>query len=292
MKFPDSDYNLWGNYFSWLALSRIQHFFHLFHEACCGKIRIIYKMRTRSAMNREHANCQGKEKYIQDLFTKIAPMYELINHVISFNLDRLWRRKSIARFFRPSHRRILDACCGTGELTELLRQKILPGGCITGVDFCDSMLEIARQRHRAVKNVRYEAGNIQQLAFSDASFDAVYNCFSLRNLRDISGAIKEMCRVIKPGGQLIIIDLTRPHSRILLWYLLYVIPFMGHLCHGNKGPYSYLSASIKNFYRPEELRDRLLKEGLQQVEYIHFFGGAVTAVCGTVGENFRKQEPR
>jgi demethylmenaquinone methyltransferase/2-methoxy-6-polyprenyl-1,4-benzoquinol methylase len=233
-------------------------------------------------MDRKYVNYQQKEQYIRDLFTKIAPTYEFMNHLLSFNLDRLWRRKAISRFFRPSHLHILDACCGTGELTELLRQKLSPGGSVIGVDFCDEMLEIARNRHRDVKNVRYELANIQHLEFPDAHFDAVYNCFSLRNLGDIPAAMREMCRVIKPGGQLLIIDITLPHSPVLLWYLMYMIPFIGRLFHGNKEPYSYLSASIRHFFRPEELQGCFINEGLEQVEHMQFLGGVVTAVCGTV----------
>lgn len=233
-------------------------------------------------MNKDFTNPSSKEAYIQAVFAEIAPTYNFINHMLSFNLDRLWRRKSIARFFRPTHRKILDACCGTGELTELLQQKLSPGGSIIGVDFCESMLNIARRRHRDSKNIQYEAANIQQLRFADASFDAVYNCFALRNLSDAPGAIHEMCRVIKPGGQLIIIDLTLPDSPILQWYLVHMVPLIGRLCHGNKGPYSYLSTSIRHFYRPVELRECLVNAGLADVDYIQFLGGSVTAVCGTI----------
>lgn len=233
-------------------------------------------------MHEKNIHYNGKELYIRDTFREIAPIYEFMNHLLSFNLDRLWRRKSIARFFRPAHLQILDACCGTGELTELLRQRLSPGGSIIGIDFCEKMLEIAEKRHRSIKNIRYELANIQHLCFPDGYFDAVYNCYSLRNLSDIPGAIREMSRVIKPGGQLIIVDLTLPHSPLLLWYLLHVVPLAGRLFHGKRGPYSYLSASIRQFCRPEELRECLINEGLDQVEYIKFFGGVVTAVCGTV----------
>lgn len=235
-------------------------------------------------MGKNYCDGQEKEAYIRGLFSEIAPVYEFINHLLSFNLDRFWRRRAVARFFRPSHRHILDACCGTGELTEILRKRLPPGGSVIGVDFCEDMLEIAKKRHRNVKNVDYQVGNIQQLPFPDKSFYAVYNCFALRNLSDVSGALAEMCRVLKPGGQLVIIDLTLPRSALWHWYLSHVVPFIGRLCHGDRKPYTYLSASIRQFYQPGELREQLLKEGLQQVEYIQFFGGVVTAVCGTAKE--------
>lgn len=235
-------------------------------------------------MIKNYSDGQEKEAYIRGLFAEIAPVYEFINHLLSFNLDRFWRRKAVARFFRPSHRRILDACCGTGELTEILRQKLPSDGSVIGVDFCEQMLEIAKKRHQNIPNVHYLTGNIQQLPFPAKSFDAVYNCFALRNLSDLSAALAEMRRVLKPGGQLIIIDLTPPQSPLWHWYLSYVVPFIGRMCHGNKKPYTYLSASIRHFYPPSQLRERLLQDGWQQVEDIRFFGGVVTAVCGTAKE--------
>ena len=225
---------------------------------------------------------EGKEKYIHTIFTDIAPVYEKVNHALSFNLDRFWRKRSVEKFYRPSHKEILDACCGTGELTEILLQKLDTAGTIIGIDFCEDMLQLACQRHQDVGYVQYETGNIQALRFGDGSFDAVYNCFALRNLKDIPGALREMKRVIKPGGQLIIIDLTLPDWPIWRWYLTTVVPFIGQLYHGDHGPYSYLAASIKNFCRPAQLRDRIVQAGFHQVEYIRFLGGVVTAVSGTV----------
>jgi demethylmenaquinone methyltransferase / 2-methoxy-6-polyprenyl-1,4-benzoquinol methylase len=233
-------------------------------------------------MNNETILSQGKEKYIHNIFSEIAPAYEFINHMLSLNLDRLWRRKAIARFYRSSHQHILDVCCGTGELTEILRQKVGAEGSITGVDFCENMLDLACKRHQGIKNVQYHIGNAQKLQFDTESFDAVYNCFALRNLLDIRGAIQEMKRVVKSGGQVIIIDLTLPHSPLFRWYLTYVVPFIGRLCHGDKGPYSYLSASIRLFCTPQQLRDQFEDAGLQEVEYEEYLGGVVTAVCGTV----------
>ncbi len=235
-------------------------------------------------MGKNYAGGREKEAYIRGLFSDIAPVYEFINHLLSFNLDRFWRRRAVARFWRPSHRRVLDACCGTGELTEILRQRLPAGGSVIGVDFCEDMLAIAKKRHRNVQNVAYQVGNIQQLSFPDNSFDAVYNCFALRNVSDVAGALAEMRRVLKPGGQLVIIDLTLPRSALWHWYLSHVVPFIGRLCHGDRKPYTYLSASIRQFYPPAELRERLRQAGLQQVEYLQFCGGVVTAVCGTVAE--------
>lgn len=233
-------------------------------------------------MNENLAVYEGKEKYIHGIFSEIAPMYEFINHMLSFNLDRFWRRRAIARFYRPAHQYILDTCCGTGELTEILRGKVSPQGTIIGVDFCESMLELARQRHAEMPHIQYAVGNIQQLDFPTGSFDAVYNCFALRNLSDIPGAVQEMRRVVKPGGQVVVIDLTLPKAPLWRWYLTHVVPFIGRLCHGDEGPYSYLSASIRQFCLPEELRDRLIREGLEDVEYVQYLGGVVTAVSGTV----------
>lgn len=232
-------------------------------------------------MNRHYITYEGKEKYIHNIFTNIAPIYEKVNHMLSFNLDRRWRRRAVDHFFRLSHRQILDACCGTGELTDILLRRVDQDSSITGVDFCEDMLKIARERHKDVMNVHYEVANIQQLSFDEASFDAVYNCFALRNLSDISGAIHEMCRVIKPGGQLVIIDLTLPKSRLYRWYLTHAVPVIGRFCYGDEGPYSYLSNSVKNFCLPTQLHNLLVKEGLEQVEYIQSMGGLITAISGT-----------
>ena len=232
-------------------------------------------------MSEKCAAYEGKEKYIHEIFTDIAPVYERVNHMLSFNLDRYWRRRAIDRFFRSTHRHVLDACCGTGESTELLRRRIEDGSLIVGIDFCEDMLARAVARHKDDRRIRYETANIQQLRFEDRSFDAVYNCFALRNLTDIPGAIQEMRRVLKPGGQMVIIDLTRPEALIWRWYLQYGVPFIGRMCHGDHGPYTYLASSIRHFCRPAELGERMTAAGLRQVEYIEFLGGVVTAACGT-----------
>jgi demethylmenaquinone methyltransferase/2-methoxy-6-polyprenyl-1,4-benzoquinol methylase len=110
-------------------------------------------------MNNDAMLSQGKEKYIHNIFSEIAPAYEFINHMLSFNLDRHWRRKAIARFYRSSHQHILDVCCGTGELTEILRQKIGAEGSITGVDFCENMLDLACRRHQGTGGKTRRTGN-------------------------------------------------------------------------------------------------------------------------------------
>jgi len=233
-------------------------------------------------MNGNSVRQEGKEIYIHRIFSEIAQDYEAINHLLSFNLDRLWRRRAITKFYRSSHKNVLDVCCGTGELTEILHNKSGPDGNVMGVDFCENMLEIARRRHHGVNNIQYETGNIQKLRFPGGYFDAVYNCFALRNLSDMPGAIREMRRVTKPGGQVVTIDLTMPDSSLAYWYLTHAVPFIGRLCYGNEGPYRYLSASIRHFYRPEELRDLLVREGFSSVEYVKYLGGVVTALSATV----------
>lgn len=226
---------------------------------------------------------QGKEKYVHGVFSEIAPFYESMNHLLSFNLDRVWRRRALDRFFRVTHRQILDLCCGTGELTEQLRQRVGPDGSIVGVDFCEQMLEVAMHRHSGVANIAYRTGNARDLAFQSRSFDAVYLGFALRNLDDTYAVFKEIQRVTKPGGQIVALEFTLPHLVLFRWYLTHIVPTIGRVFQGKTSPYNYLADSIRCFYTPQQLRDRFVAEGLVEVEYEEYFGGLVTAISSTVG---------
>ncbi len=213
---------------------------------------------------------------VRSMFDRIAPVYDLMNRVMTLGLDQRWRRLAVRTVVRPGDR-VLDACCGTGDLALAARAA---GADVVGLDFSEAMLERARRKGPGVEWVR---GDLLALPFEDASFDAATVGFGVRNVEDLERGLAELARVLRPGGRLAILEITRPRGLLKPFYKLWfdvLIPLAGRVLPGGKA-YTYLPASVRRFPGPRELAQRLEAQGFQGVSYRLLAGGIVALHAGT-----------
>ncbi|PYU12232.1 MAG: bifunctional demethylmenaquinone methyltransferase/2-methoxy-6-polyprenyl-1,4-benzoquinol methylase UbiE [Acidobacteria bacterium] len=220
-------------------------------------------------------------KKVREMFTQIAPRYDLLNHLLSFELDRFWRARA-AKHLRPILERpdalVLDLCCGTGDLAFALA----PAGKarIVGADFAHSMLVRAMAKSAdvppadgaaAAKRMPFFEADALRLPFADASFDLVTSAFGFRNLANYEAGLREIHRVLKPGGTVAILEFVEPPEGFLgdlyRWYFTKVLPRIGWLISGHQSAYTYLPKSVAHFFRPPELAALLSSVGYQSVDF-------------------------
>ena len=212
---------------------------------------------------------------VRAMFDRIAPVYDAMNRATTLGLDGRWRRLAAASAVRPGDR-VLDAACGTGDLAVAARDA---GGHVTGLDFSGRMLERARRKSDAIEWVQ---GDVLALPFDDASFDAATIGFGIRNVADLNEGLRELARVVRPGGRLAVLEITRPKGVLRpffkLWFDL-LIPLAGKLLPGGVA-YSYLPASVRRFPGPDDLADALRRAGFADVSYRLLAGGIVSLHVG------------
>jgi len=226
-----------------------------------------------------------KENYIRTIFSSIAGYYDVINSILSLRRDRVWR-DSVAQETRiPGNGLALDIATGTGELALHLANQNSDAR-IMGVDFCPEMLQQAKSKLKKYKTgaISLALGDALHLPFSENTFDAITMAFGLRNMADLSGAFNEMVRVVKPGGRIVTLELTRPSWRLgALVYrlsLFRVVPFVGQLVAGNKEAYTYLPESIIEFHSPEDIRKIMVRAGIRDVNIKRLSLGIATIHVG------------
>jgi demethylmenaquinone methyltransferase / 2-methoxy-6-polyprenyl-1,4-benzoquinol methylase len=214
---------------------------------------------------------------VRGMFDRIAPVYDLMNRVMTAGLDRRWRRLTAEAVVRPGDR-VLDACCGTGDLALACAGA---GGRVTGLDFSERMLERARQKGPELEWVQ---GDLLALPFEDGAFDAVTVGFGVRNVEDVSLAFRELRRVLGPGGRLAVLEITRPRGFLRPFYGLWfdrVVPLLGRVLPGGAA-YTYLPASVRRFPSPEDLARLMAEAGFTDVRFRLFAGGIVALHTGDV----------
>ena len=206
------------------------------------------------------------------MFDRIAPVYDAMNRTMTAGLDRRWRRLAVAAAVRPGDR-VVDVCCGTGDLAIAA----LPVAAdVVGLDFSEAMLERAR---RKAPGIEWVQGDALALPFDDASFDAATVGFGVRNVEDLERALAELRRVLRPGGRVGILEITRPRGLLAPFYRLWfdvLIPLAGKLVPGGSA-YTYLPASVKRFPGPEELAAMLGRAGFEDVSF-RLLGGGIVAL--------------
>lgn len=208
---------------------------------------------------------------VRRMFDDIAPRYDLLNHVLSLSVDRIWWRRTARTFRHVLQRpgvRVLDLCCGTGDMTLALGKQGRAADII-GADFSHPMLARAAGKF-AGTTLRAIAADALQLPFAGASFDLVTSAFGLRNLADYDAGLREIARVLRPGGEIGILDFAEPEGAIGKIYRLYfrhVLPRLGTLISGVRGPYAYLPASVERFPGPEEMLGRMRSAGFGDVSW-------------------------
>jgi demethylmenaquinone methyltransferase/2-methoxy-6-polyprenyl-1,4-benzoquinol methylase len=214
---------------------------------------------------------------VRQMFTSIAPRYDLLNHLLSFNIDRLWWRRT-AKYFAPilnqPQTRVLDLCCGTGDMTFALERRG-KSAHIVGADFSHAMLRRASEKSRGT-SLRWVEADALLLPFPAESFDLVTSAFGFRNLADYDAGLREIVRVLRPGGEAGILDFGEPGGLMGKLYRLYfkrVLPAVGTLISGVKGPYAYLPASVERFPAPQEMQQRMLATGFREASWTPYTFG-------------------
>ncbi len=212
---------------------------------------------------------------VRTMFDRIAPIYDAMNRLMTAGLDQRWRRLTVAEVVSRGDR-VLDVCCGTGDLAIAAHEA---GADVTGLDFSERMLERARRKQPGVAWVQ---GDALSLPFEDGVFDAATVGFGVRNLADLQLGLEELRRVLRPGGRVGILEITRPRGFLRHFYALWfdrIVPLLGKVLPGGAA-YTYLPASVKRFPGPEELATMMAGAGLADARFLLFAGGIVALHTG------------
>lgn len=227
-----------------------------------------------------------KSEFVREMFATIAPRYDRTNRIISAGLDESWRKRAIALLRAPHGGRIVDLCCGTGDIVfALLRTD--PSLHVTGVDFCEPMLAKARERRLRERQPEAEfvEGDAMALPFADNSFDGATMGFAMRNVADIDAILREVRRVLKPGALFVNLDMTQAPNRV--WkaffdlYFYRIVPLVGGILGGSRQAYTYLPNSLTHHPGAEALRDRFAAAGFVQAGFVRLMGGSIAIHYGT-----------
>ena len=220
---------------------------------------------------------------VREMFAGIAKRYDLLNHLLSGNVDKRWRRIVATRLrskLSSSSARVLDVACGTGDLALTLFETT--GARVVGTDFCRPMLEIAAAK--STDQIPFIEGDALALPFREGSFEAVTIAFGLRNLASVDGGLAELRRVLKPGGWVAVLEFSRPANALLRpvfgLYFTKVLPLMGGLISGSRSAYSYLPASVQKFPDQQQLALLMQRAGFEQVEFENLTGGIAALHLG------------
>lgn len=226
-----------------------------------------------------------EKKNIGHLFDGIAGTYDMLNHLLSLNIDKWWRRKAI-KTLRPCND-VLDVAIGTGDLSlEMLRQQ--KARHITGLDLSQEMMRIGEQKVQKkgyADRVRFDLGSAQEMPYPDNRYDAVTCAYGVRNFSRLDDGLREMARVLRPGGQLIILEFSYPTNPLVRFvynfYFTRIMPLIGRLFSKDKAAYNYLNRSVKGFIWGKEMTDRLTQAGFRDAQFRPLTFGITTLYTAT-----------
>lgn len=228
-----------------------------------------------------------KVEQVEAMFDGIAPTYDFLNHLLSAGVDKGWRRKAVEALGRFAPKRVLDIATGTGDFAILIA-KLLSPEKIFGADISEGMMEVARKKVKALREsgelaeteIEFQKQDCLDLSFSDSTFEAVTVAYGVRNFQDLDAGLREMYRVLVPGGHLLIVELATPPRfpmRQLFWlYAHVVMPAVGWLVSRDSRAYSYLPATMEAFPQGEVMQGILKKAGFRSVEWRRFTFGICT----------------
>jgi demethylmenaquinone methyltransferase/2-methoxy-6-polyprenyl-1,4-benzoquinol methylase len=230
------------------------------------------------------------EQRVREMFRQVAPRYDLMNHLLSMNIDRYWRWRAVRALRLIDDSPILDVCTGTGDLALAVAARVGPKIRVVGSDFCSAMLRIGqRKRSTGAEDLRgrveFLEADSQQLPFSDDRFQVVTVAFGLRNVSDTDRGLREMTRVCKPGGQVMVLEFSNPSfpgfRQVYQWYFEHVLPRIGQaLARNDKDAYRYLQKSVGQFPDGPRLVARMVGAGLVGVSYRTLTGGVASIYTG------------
>jgi demethylmenaquinone methyltransferase / 2-methoxy-6-polyprenyl-1,4-benzoquinol methylase len=218
---------------------------------------------------------------VREMFARISPRYDLLNHVLSVNVDRRWRRKVVGKLqsLLTADTRVLDVGCGTGDLSIELFEKT--AAQVVGIDFCRPMLELAKEKAPAIPFIE---GDALRLPFADAFFDGITIGFALRNLSSVEAGLAELKRVLKPKGVVAILEFSQPTvpglRQLVRFYYWRLLPWIGGRLSGSRNAYEYLPESIARFPDQETLASLMRASGFEEVEFENLSGGIAALHTG------------
>lgn len=228
----------------------------------------------------------AKKENIKKLFDNIASDYDKLNHILSLNIDKGWRKKAVKETIDCAEpMQVLDVACGTGDFTIEIARKAAPGSKITGIDLSEGMMSIGREKiASAAVEATLEYGDCEALTYADNSFDRITVGFGVRNFEHLELGLREMQRVLKKGGKLVILELSIPSNSFIRWcyklYFLKILPAIGGWVSGNRGAYNYLPASVLHFPAPDKFRAMMREAGFSTVEHKAFTFGICRMYIG------------
>jgi demethylmenaquinone methyltransferase / 2-methoxy-6-polyprenyl-1,4-benzoquinol methylase len=221
------------------------------------------------------------------MFDRVAGRYDALNSVMTAGLHHRWRQRAADRAELGPGESALDVCCGTGDMALELAGRVSPGGRVVGSDFSEPMLDLAREKAsaRGVEAVRFEWADALSLPYDAGRFDAVTVGFGVRNLADLDRGLREMARVLRPGGRLVVLEITQPvRPPLSLFYSLWfdrIVPLLGTFS-GDSEAYSYLPESVRSFPAPRRLAEMMDAAGLEQIRWTVLAGGIIAIHSGVL----------
>ena len=231
--------------------------------------------------NKYYAPGDQRAERVNQLFDTIAPRYDLVNDLQSLGLHRRWKRRLVRLADSKPGDCALDVCCGTGDISLALARAGLK---VVGLDFSEGMLAVARQRlgraGTGAGEAQFVKGDALHLPFADESFEVVTMGYGLRNLADWEGGLREMLRVLRPGGRLLVLDFGKPDNRvwraIYFAYLKFVCPLLGRFITGDRESYAYILESLKHYAAQRGVAAKMTDLGMSAVRIVNFCGGATS----------------
>jgi demethylmenaquinone methyltransferase/2-methoxy-6-polyprenyl-1,4-benzoquinol methylase len=225
------------------------------------------------------ANPERKQAYVREMFSAIARRYDLLNNLLSLGLHKRWKRYAVHLAAPPPGGLGLDVCCGTGDLAFLLKQRLGPRGRAVGVDFAEPMVRLARRRGKGLPGVWFVQGDAEALPFPQDAFHAATVGFGVRNVARVEQALRELFRVLRPGGRLVVLEFSAPRNRLFAalydFYSYTAVPWLGRRLSRHPDAYWYLPTSIRSWPDQDRFADLLRQAGFVRVRYRNLLFGAV-----------------
>ena len=213
-----------------------------------------------------------KKEKVQQMFDNIAPTYDRLNHLMSMNVDKLWRRHALKEIVDGTPQRILDVACGTGDSTISIARAAAEGTTVTGADISEGMMALVMEKAEKAgvgDRIDLQVADGENLPYGEGTIDRVTCAFGIRNFEHKEKALQEFLRVLRPGGRAVILDLSVPQNKVVRWvydlYFLHILPWVGGSISGDKAAYKYLPASVHNFPAPKDFCEMMEAAGFRSV---------------------------